>query len=229
MKTITILVATVLMSLTTTVETNAQRRGHGYYAIDYRNAEPIFFIERGISFYVLPNGEFDFNTERGYYGPRGGRNNINTTYGAPSRGRGIRIEHDFNGRVRRIGNVFINYDFAGRVKRIGSVYMSYNSFALTRVGGMRILYNWHGEIIDVIGTVNGYHDGYVYNPCPANYNYGNNNNWDNHGNHDDWSGNGNEEDFYYYRKDGKKEKMSTDDIENIRREKKELEKEEKRN
>ena len=29
--------------------------------VDYRYAEPIVFMERGIEFMIFPNGEFDFN------------------------------------------------------------------------------------------------------------------------------------------------------------------------
>ena len=97
--------------------------------IDYRYAEPIAFMERGVEFLVFPNGDFDFNTAPSNYAqPR------NTTYGAPrsssvryyntNGSQGVLIQHDNMGRVRRVGNVFINYDAQGRVKRIGSVYMS---------------------------------------------------------------------------------------------------------
>ena len=91
---------------------NTNRRG---YYIDYRDAEPIIFRERGIEFMLFPNGEFDFNTR-----PSGPRYAVNGTNGAPgTRGyygtseRGIRVEHDNFGRVRRVGNVYINYDAFG--------------------------------------------------------------------------------------------------------------------
>ena len=82
---------------------------------------------------------------------------MNATYGAPANTvlSGVKIEHDKQGRVRRIGNVFVNYDANDRIKRIGSVYMTYNNFALTRVGNLQIVYNRRGQIIDMIGTVNG--------------------------------------------------------------------------
>ncbi|SEQ06490.1 hypothetical protein [Flavobacterium urocaniciphilum] len=244
MRKITFLVASFLVMLNATyaqdARTETDRRGngngHGYYgnghgyghnngyynsyAIDYRDAEPIVFKERNVEFFVFPNGEFDFNTAANSYIPR--RGGINTTYGAPNRiedrgPRGIRIEHDAYGRVRRIGNVFINYDYYGRVKRIGSVYMTYNGFALTRIGGMRIFYNYHGEIVGVSGYVNGYNYGYTYNPCPSGYTGGG------HGYDDDY-GYDDEDDFYYYKKDGTKEKMKTEDIEAIKRDKAERKK-----
>lgn len=224
MRKITFLVAGFLLMLNaaTAQEIRTDRRGNGnghhngnghnghndYYAIDYRDAEPIEFRERGISFYVFPNGDFDFNTGNSSYIAR--RGGVPTTTNIENRGvRGIRIEHDNYGRVRRIGNVFINYDYYGRVKRIGSVYMTYNSFALTRIGGMRLFYNYHGEIVGVTGYVNGMNYGYQYNPCPAGYSGGDY--------HDDDYGNDNDDDFYYYKKDGSKEKMKKEDIDGVKK------------
>ncbi len=83
----------------------------------------------------------------------------NKTYGFPVNNRkgdyGVRVSHDNLGRVRQVGNVFINYDAFDRVKRIGSVYMSYNRYALERVGGLEIIYNRRGQIVDLIGSVKG--------------------------------------------------------------------------
>lgn len=232
MKKITFLIA-CLVSLNTIVAQNSDRRRSSYhtenhyygtsfnyhtdyhnnYAIDYRDAEPIFFVERGIEFYVFPTGDFDFNTGymTGFRPTRDGftsrRNTVETERGP----RGIIIEHDIYGRVRRVGNVFINYDYYGRVRRIGSIYMYYNSFALNKIGGMRLYYNCHGEIIGVRGFINHYNN-YGYNPCPAGYNYypTHNDNFDS------------EDDFYFYKKDGSKEKMKPEEIETIKRDKEEL-------
>jgi len=190
---------------------NTDRRG---YYIDYRDAEPIIFKERGIEFMLFPNGEFDFNT-RPAVRPR-----VNGTSGAP-RGmyygtseRGIRVEHDNFGRVRRVGNVYINYDAYGRVKRIGTIYMSYNSFALTKVGNMRIVYDRRGRIVDVYGFINHANGGYFYNPG-TNYSGGNGG----YGYGDDYNDDYESDDeFYYYRKDGSKAKMSEEDIKEIKKE-----------
>jgi hypothetical protein len=101
----------------------------------------------------------------------------------------------------------VNYDYYGRIKRIGSVFMTYNSFALTRIGGMRLFYNYHGQIVGVVGFVNRMSYGYTYNPCPAVYNGGNyhNNDAENDG------------DYYYFKKDGSKEKMKKEDIDEIKK------------
>lgn len=191
--------------------------GRRFRPVDYRHAEPIVFVERGIEFYVFPNGEFDFNTVRTATPNRPRGNNFNSTFGAPNaqsyygpRSAGVRIEHDHFGRVRRIGNVFINYDAFGRIRRAGSVYMRYNSFALTQVGNLRIVYNRRGQIISVYGTVNGFNHGYVYNPGGFGGNtYYNTNVFNN----DDFEG-----DFYYYRTDGTKAKMAEEDVKEIERE-----------
>ena len=181
MKKITLLAAAALMfnaahAFETTNVTDA--RTHAEYSFD----EPIAFIERGIEFFVFPNGEFDFNTEpvagSDTYYRNGRRTTLNTTHGAPgSFNGGVRIDHDAMGRVRRIGNVFINYDQANRIKRIGSVYMSYNREMLTQVGGLRIVYDRRGRIVDMLGNVNGngqyaYNDAY-YGPAEGNH-YGDN-------------------------------------------------------
>ncbi|MEL1248812.1 hypothetical protein [Flavobacterium helocola] len=191
---------------------NTNRRG---YYIDYRDAEPIIFRERGIEFMLFPNGEFDFNTR-----PSGPRHHVNGTNGAPgTRGyygpseRGIRVEHDNFGRVRRVGNVYINYDAFGRVKRIGTIYMSYNSFAVTKVGNMRIVYDRRGRIVDVYGFINHANGGYNYNPG-THYSSGNGG----YGYGDDNGDDYNDDDYYYYRKDGSKAKMSDDDVKEIKRE-----------
>lgn len=199
---------------------NTNRRG---YYIDYRDAEPIIFKERGIEFMLFPNGEFDFNTRPSP------RRAVNGTNGAPgTRGyygtseRGIRVEHDNFGRVRRVGNVYINYDAFGRVKRIGTIYMSYNSFAVTRVGNMRIVYDRRGRIVDVYGFINYANSGYIYNPRGTHYSNGDGGyGYDDDYDDDDYES---DDDYYYYRKDGSKAKMSEDDVKEIKRETLEMKK-----
>lgn len=129
----------------------------------FDNDEPIEFIERGIAFYVFPDGQIDFNTrpdaKDGMYYRTTPSRSANKTYGFPVNNRkgdyGVRVSHDNLGRVRQVGNVFINYDAFDRVKRIGSVYISYNRYALERVGGLEIIYNRRGQIVDFIGSVKG--------------------------------------------------------------------------
>lgn len=161
MKKITLLVASIF--LIGSGVANATERNDRKSPVDFRNAEPIVFVERGIEFYLFADGQFDFNTQPSssemYY--RSGRRTsaVNKTYGAPvntkNRNYGVVIEHDKNGKVRRVGNVMINYDSNNRVKRVGSVYMTYNRYALTQVGGLKIVYNYRNQIVDRVGSVNG--------------------------------------------------------------------------
>lgn len=176
MKKITLLVASVLLYGNLANASAIVNHSDGKNKIDFNQNEPIEFTERGIAFYVFPNGEFDFNTtptfnSEVYY---------RRTTTATSEGRrnfipennGVRIEHDALGRVRRIGNVFINYDFQNRIKRIGTVYMSYNRFALDQIGGLKIIYNRRGQIINMHGSVKGFEANYC-NTNSYEYNYNN--------------------------------------------------------
>jgi hypothetical protein len=180
-------------------DNNGERR---IRLVDYRDAEPIVFNERGIDFYVFPTGDFDFNTRPDdshgdyYFKTAGKRSTVVVERGGRPENFGVRIERDVFGRVRRVGNTFINYDAFDRVNRIGTVYMRYNSFALTQIGGMRIMYNRSRQIIDMCGTVKrGYYAGY------SNHNYGNPREYD-YGSYDN-------NDSYYYKQDGTKAKVET--------------------
>ncbi|MCF6141867.1 hypothetical protein L1S34_11280 [Flavobacterium sp. K77] len=165
MKKITLLVASCFVlggGIATATATTTSSIG-GKSIIDFNNEDPIVFIERGIEFYVFPDGQIDFNTRPDAKGGMSYRTapsrGTNKTYGAPVNNRkgdyGVRVSHDNLGRVRQVGNVFINYDAFDRVKRIGSVFMSYNRYALERVGGLEIIYNRRGQIVDLIGSVKG--------------------------------------------------------------------------
>ena len=197
MKKITFLVASVLMTvgfINATEVRNTSIENRMRFSFD----EPISFMERGIAFFVFPNGDFDFNTRpddsEGDYFYKAAGKRANSQARRPINF-GTRIEHDSFGRVRRIGNTFINYDSRDRVNRIGSVYMRYNRFALTQIGGMRIVYNRRGDIIDMFGSVKGYcNSGFAYN---YNSNY-----------YDDYDNYiaSNNNDYYYYKADGTKAK-----------------------
>jgi hypothetical protein len=173
MKKITLLVATVLLVGNVVNATESRKR--------FSFNEPISFVERGIEFFIFPNGEFDFNTrpkdsQGSYYYRTAGRRGTTVVAREPIN-YGVLIEHDTFGRVRRIGNTFINYDNRDRVNRIGTVYMRYNRFALTQIGGLQIIYNRRGDIVDTIGSIKGCRNqGYAYN----NNNYYNDNYQDNY-------------------------------------------------
>lgn len=202
MKKITLLVASIfLVGSVANASEIINFSDENRFPLDFSDANPIEFTERGITFYVFPDGQFDFNTTPSYgeiYYKPARNSSVNKTFGAPATlrnsNRGVRIEHDEMGRVRRLGNVFINYDGYDRIKRIGSVYMTYNRFALAQIGGLRIIYNRRGMIVDFIGNVKGFRN-YNYNPYNnEDYNYDNETEY-------------NDEDYYYYKSDGTKAKI----------------------
>lgn len=218
MKKIVLLTAVFLLSMISvsanerrsTINTVAKKESSRYGYM-----QPIRFSERGVAFFVFPNGEFDFNTHPRYRNSRR-RVSINTTYGAPGGPRShyysdysVRIEHDHLGRVRRIGNVFLNYDAYGRIKRVGSIYMRYRHGRLYGVGGLRIYYNRFGDIIRTTGVIKhnmGCHFCGVQSCGINHYEHSNhhNNGWNNN-HHNDYYNDDHEEDYYYYRnnKNGK--------------------------
>lgn len=216
MKKITLLVASIFLigggvaNATEKTNFSLERR----LPVDFRNAEPIVFTERGIEFFVFPDGQFDFNTrpstDSDMYYKSTRTSAVNKTYGAPTNFRnqnyGIKVEHDNSGKVRRIGNVFINYDANDRIKRIGSIYMTYNRFALEQVGGLKIIYNRRGQIVDIAGSVKGRST----NQYSQN-NYGDNDRDyrnDQYNNQDyGYNQNSNDQDQYYYKTNGTKTKI----------------------
>jgi hypothetical protein len=200
MKKITLLVASIF--LMGGIVANAADRNNKRSPVDFRNADPIVFVERGVEFYIFPDGQFDFNTrpstEDMYYKQGRRTSAVNKTYGrnanVQNRNYGVKVEHDNRGRVRRVGNVMINYDANDRVKRVGSVYMTYNRYALDRVGDLQIIYNRRGQIVDIVGAVKG----------GRAYQYRQN---DNDYNDHDYDQNSNNQDDIYYRTNAPKPKV----------------------
>lgn len=124
---------------------------------DFYSDRPIEFVERGIKFYIFLDGQFDFNTaptaEVDYIYKNGRRTPIHVSP------RGIRIERDYQGRIRRIGNVFISYTYGDRIKRIGSVFVKYSHNRMKQVGNLKIIYDRHR--VRFIGNVKGRYNPYV--------------------------------------------------------------------
>jgi len=191
----------------------------------YNHMQPLKFIERGVEFFVFPNGEFDFNSHPRHRRTRGHGMHINISHGAPRafystyygnyhHNQGVRVEHDHLGRVRRVGNVFINYDRHNRIKRIGSVYMNYHHNLLANIGGLHIYYSRNGRIHRTNGTIK-HNAGCHYcgmNNCTTNHYGGHQDHYDNHNDyeydtHGDYNNNNND-DLYYYRKGNKKVKKN---------------------
>lgn len=131
--------------------------------VDYRKLEPIVFTERGIEFFLFPDGQLDFNTRpttgRDMYYKSNSRGDVNRTYVGSNQYKnknyGVKVEYDKKGRIKRVGDVSVNYDSSDRVKRVGSVNMTYNRYSLEQVGGLKIFYNNRGQIVSTKGMVNG--------------------------------------------------------------------------
>lgn len=116
---------------------NTINQNHNVNAsVNYYNSHPITFVENGVTFYVFQNGTFNFDTNT-------------SNYGMP-------IVKDNFGRIRSIGNTCINYDCQNRVNQIGNICMSYNQFALAQIGGLQLIYDYQGALINSIGAVRGY-------------------------------------------------------------------------
>ena len=210
MKKITLLVASVLLFGNFAKASEQIKIADERFATRFSFDEPISFTERGIEFFVFPNGDFDFNTRPedshgGYQYKQAGkrttdvdrRNNTPVNYG-------VLVEYDSFGRVRRVGNTFINYDNRDRVSRIGTVAMQYNRFALTQIGGMQICYNRNGEITDMIGQVKGRRTGFT------NSYYGSNDGYSYYDNNYNNGSTYNSNDYYYYKSDGTRGKIEDD-------------------
>ena len=175
----------------------------GYY--NYYGARPIKFVERGIKFYIFPNGDIDFNSARQYRSQYYYRNGRRYKTRVPMRS--VLVDRDFRGRLRRVGNVFINYNRFGNVTRVGSVFIDYHrGRRLKRVGGMTIRYDRSGRV-RYFGQVKPrsgfnlnlndyYYDGYIYD-YSDDFFFSDNF-------YNDYESYGEDEDFYYYRsKQGK--------------------------
>jgi len=116
----------------------------GYY--NYRYVKPIQFVEKGIKFYIFPNGEIEFNTKsRSRYNSRYTYRN-GRRYSRRVQLRNIPVSRDYYGRVKRVGTVFINYNRYGKVSRVGSVFIDYYRRRMTNVGGLNIRYNRYGQV-----------------------------------------------------------------------------------
>ncbi|MCK4561621.1 MAG: hypothetical protein KAT78_01825, partial [Flavobacteriaceae bacterium] len=108
---------------------------YGYYN---NYGEKFTFVERGITFSIFQNGEFDF-----YINPRNGINaNVNFNGVSISYNAGYNydnyVQYDDYGAIVQIENIPVYYDHYGRIVRAGSVKINYYSNRLVRVGGLRV-------------------------------------------------------------------------------------------
>jgi hypothetical protein len=139
-----VLILLGMFMMVSTVEAKNGENLPDRFRVNYSYNNAVNFIERGIEFYIFTNGDFDFETR--------------------FNDRRLRINRNFRGQIRSIGNVFINYDFRGNVTRVGNVSIRYNRGRLTRVGDLRVRYDrWEAPVF--YGNVRDfyYNDGIRFN------------------------------------------------------------------
>jgi hypothetical protein len=214
-----IIMTSMLMMVSTLGAMESTKPGHKVvdFTLDRYNNQSIEFVERGIKFYIFLDGQFDFNTAptaQVDYIYRNGKRTVR--HGSR---RGVRIERDWEGRIRRVGNVFISYTWDDRIKRIGTVFVKYRHDRMDKVGNLKIVYGRYG--VRFIGSVKG-HYGY-YNQYYSN-NWNSYNSWNTYNNWDTWEYGyydpffddddfffnfesfDEDDDYYYYRNKNKKGK-----------------------
>ncbi|PHR74026.1 MAG: hypothetical protein COA67_01285 [Lutibacter sp.] len=165
-----LLLLTMLLLVSTVEAKNGERTNYrtGYMSI--YDAEPIQFVERGIKFYVFLDGEFDFNTKPNRHTQTDYLYKTSRRSTRVRSNRGVRIDRDYKGRIRRIGNVFINYNRYGKVRRIGKVFVDYRHRKMSNVGNLRVIYNHRGKV-RYIGNVKRHTYGYGYYNDYNSWNY----------------------------------------------------------
>ena len=106
--------------------------------IGYRYDEAVTFIERGVQFHVFLNGDFEFDN------PNGNRNYYDYNNRRYTRNN-IRIDRDYEGKIKRIGTNYIRYDYKGNVTRIGNIRIYYTRGLVRKVGDLKVSYNTWGD------------------------------------------------------------------------------------
>ncbi len=206
-----VLFIVVMFLIGTTAQATDQR-----YADDqnrvmnrYRNAQPIFFVEGGITFLVYSEGEIDFEKPRRRY--RHHTDWGNRHQSAPGHSQNYKhrsrhtVRYDYYGRLNRVGLTTVSYNRYDQVRRIGSVLVRYNRRGLvSKIGGLHIYYNRYGTIKHMEGAVHYTGCGYCgINGCSAShtpyYDFDKNRR---HYNHDN---------YHHYKKRKKKHNDDDDD------------------
>ena len=134
---------------------------NNYY---YNDGNSFTFVERGVTFSVFQNGEFDF-----YINPRSGfnaryqGNGVNISYNS-GYNYDAYVQYDDYGAIIQVEDIPIYYDYYGRVTRVGIIDINYNGNRLARLGGLRVYYNHYGSYTHFSGYINRYNRNYVYHP-----------------------------------------------------------------
>ncbi len=160
MKKLVLIIAAVFFG---TAMTKAETLEDKVAITNYRYGNNFIFVERGVTFSVYPDGEFDFYID----------NQVNVGVGARVGNVGITfnsgynynpfVQYDDYGAVIQVENVPIFYDYYGRVSQIGGVDVWYRNGRLRRLGGLNVY--WNGGVFShYTGFINVYNRGYVYRP-----------------------------------------------------------------
>ncbi len=163
MRTVTLFVAALLLSLSPLAAAEDSKSGIGIYN---GNGEMFTFVERGITFSIFQNGEFDF-----YINPRQGGviqagvnlGGVSLSYNA-GYDYDAYVQYDDYGAIIQIEDVPIFYDHYGRISQAGDVRIRYNNNRLFRVGGLYIHYNRFGVYSHYTGFINRWNRIYNYHP-----------------------------------------------------------------
>jgi hypothetical protein len=134
------------------------------YGYNYNNGEKFTFVERGITFSVFRNGEFDF-----YINPRNGiHTSVDFGLVSISYNSGYNydayVQYDDYGAIVQIENIPIYYDYYGRIVGAGNIKINYRSNRLVGIGGLHIYYNAYGYYSHYRGFINTYNRYYAYHP-----------------------------------------------------------------
>ncbi|NLP56685.1 hypothetical protein [Lutibacter sp. B1] len=134
-----LLVIMAMFMFVSTIEAKSNENTNN--KIDYNTVkiQPIVFVENGIKFSVLPNGEFKFS-----------KLNLNTLYSHRNprfeRNRSVAIVRNFKGQITQVGNVPIFYTRTGKVAQIGAIDLKYKHGKLQKVGNLHIINNPNGKV-----------------------------------------------------------------------------------
>ena len=202
-------IAVLLLAGTTaraTYQTNSDHQNR--VTKRYSHAQqPIAFVEKGVQFFVYPNGDIDYKTLRKHRHHSNWDRNVNNSPGT-YRDRPLYnrfVQYDHWGRLKKVGPNYIGYDRYNRVGRIGSISIRYNRNGLVhQLGGLQVFYNRYGRIKFVKGNVHYTDCGYCgTHKCATAHNPHYNQNWKQRYDDDD-----DDDDDY---KDRKRKKRSDDD------------------
>lgn len=158
MKKLVLLVTAMVFGMGTHAATTSETT-----VINYRYGNSFIFTERGITFAVYPDGEFDFYIDNRVNVRAGARiGNVGVTFNSGWDYNPF-VQYDDYGAVIQVENIPIYYDYYGRVSQIGNVDVWYRNGRVRRVGGLHVY--WSGGLFShTTGYINVYNRYYVYRP-----------------------------------------------------------------